>query len=244
MQKINATRYIDVYILCGGLGKRLRKLSLNLPKPMIPVRGKPFLDILIDYMYSFGFRRFILGTGYKADIIRKYYTNNPKKNVSIVLSKESKPLGTGGAVKKAQKLIKSNIFFVLNGDSFCDFNPLIFLKFHKSKNSSLSILLRKINNGKDYGEVNFDKSFRILGFNEKNKKAKQCWINAGVYLFDRKAFNFMPVKKAFSLELDFFPQMIKNKIYGYTKSGCFLDIGTPERYLTVERYLGKHKILS
>jgi NDP-sugar pyrophosphorylase family protein len=209
---------------------------------MLPVGGKPFLDILIDYMYGFGFRRFILGTGYKAGIIKRHYASIFKKDISISFSREERPLGTGGAVKKARKLIKSNIFFVLNGDSFCGFDPVNFLKFHKNKKSSLSILLRKITDGKDYGEVVFDKSFRILKFNEKNEKAKQCWINAGIYLFNKEILDFMPPKSIFSLEIDFFPEIVKNKVYGYTKSGCFLDIGTPQRYLTAEKYLNKYRV--
>jgi NDP-sugar pyrophosphorylase family protein len=231
---------IDVFILCGGLGKRLREVSDNMPKPMAQVGGRPFLDIIIDYMANFGFRRFILGLGYKADMIKAYYRKRKKSKLEILFSCEKVPLDTGGAVKNAKRLISSNLFLVLNGDSFCKFNPLGFLEFHKQKKSLISILLRKTTKAKDYGEVKVDRFWRILNFNEKNAKAKKCLINAGVYLFDKKIFNLMPRLSKFSLEFEFFPRMAKKKIFGYPYSGFFIDIGTPERYSQAIKYFLKN----
>ena len=114
----------DVYILCGGMGKRLRSVIKNNPKPMVGIGEKPFLDIIIDYMADFGFRRFILGLGYKAEVFKRYYKNFKPKDLEIEFCEEKTPLGTGGAVKKAKKLIISRSFLVLNGDSFCKFEPL------------------------------------------------------------------------------------------------------------------------
>lgn len=239
MQK--TAKDVDVYILCGGLGKRLRKISPKVPKPLVKIGGKSFLDIIINYMANFGFRRFILGIGYKADVVKEYYIRNPKQGLKIIFSQEKEPLGTGGAVKKAKKLISSNPFFVLNGDSFCNFNPLDFLKFHKKKKSLVSILLRQVSGAKDYGEAKVDRSWRILSFNEKNNTRGKSWINAGAYLFDKKVFNFMPVADRFSLEYDFFPKIAGSNIFGYHKSGFFIDIGTPERYWEAKKYLEKNE---
>ena len=158
----------DVYILCGGFGKRLKSITKNSPKPMVKIGEKPFLDIIIDYMAGFGFRCFILGLGYKAEVFKKYYRDFKRKDLEIKFCEERTPLGTGGAVKKAKSLIKSNPFLVLNGDSFCKFNPLNFLKFHKKKKAIVSILLRKVLSGADYGRVKLDKAGRITDFNEKN----------------------------------------------------------------------------
>lgn len=229
----------DVYILSGGLGKRLKTVTRNKPKPMIKVGGRPFLDIIIDYMMSFGFRRFILGIGYKAEIFKEYYKNFKSQNLSIKFSEEKIPLGTGGAVKKAKNLIKSSPFLILNGDSFCEFDPLDFIKFHKRQKASVSILLKKISSGVDYGRVKLDKSGRIVGFNEKDSQAKNCLINAGIYAFDKNVFDLFPQDKAFSLERDFFPKLKRKNCFGYTKSGFFIDIGTPERYLKADKYFLK-----
>lgn len=227
---------IDVFILCGGLGKRLRAISKNKPKPMVEVGNKPFLDILIQYLSKYGFRRFILGVGYEANFIKQYYRKKRFKDIELVFSEEKTPLGTGGALKKAEKLIRSNHFFVLNGDSFANFIPENFLNFHKKKKALASILLRKILNGKEYGEIKMDKNSRVLRFNEKNYNAKSCLINAGVYIFDKKVFEIMPVTRNFSLEYDLFPKLIKMGIFGYKYSGFFIDIGTPKRFREAQKY--------
>lgn len=227
---------IDVLILCGGLGKRLRKITRNsIPKAMIRFGDGPFLDIIINYMAGFGFRRFILGVGYKADAITDYYRNAKRSALDVYFSHEKRPLGTGGAVKNAQRLIKSDYFFVLNGDSFCRFNPLSFFSSHKQKKALVSILLTKIGSGREYGEVKADKNLRILKFNEKNRQAKKCLVNAGVYIFSKKAFYLMPSQARFSLERDFFPKMLKKGVFGYLSSAYFIDIGTPKRYLMAKK---------
>lgn len=222
---------IDVFILAGGLGKRLRAISRNKPKPMVEIGDKPFLDLILDYMADFGFRRFILGTGYKADVIKKYYTHNKKPGLNIIFSRERSPLDTGGAVKNARSKIKSRYFFVLNGDSFCKFSPLDLINFHNKNKAIVSILLGHVSDGREYGEVKIDRSLRIQSFNEKRAKAKKCLVNAGVYIFDRQIFSLMPHGKKFSLERDLFPSLVGGRIFGYPKSGFLIDIGTPERYI-------------
>lgn len=238
---MNSLVNIDVLILCGGQGKRLRKVSANMPKPMAQVGGRAFLDIVIDYMANFGFRRFILGLGYKSDMIKAHYSTRKNPKLEILFSCEKVPLDTGGAVKKAKGLIKSSPFLVLNGDSFCKFNPLDLLRFHKQKKSLITILLKRISDAKEYGEVKIDKSWRILEFSEKNSRVKKSLINAGVYIFDKKMFNLMPRLSKFSLEFDFFPQMAKKRIFGYPYSGFFIDIGTPQGYSQAIKYFLKNK---
>lgn len=236
----NTVKPIDVLILCGGLGKRLRKISKDIPKPMVKFGNLPFLDLLIKYMASFGFRRFILAVGYKAGVISKYYSNKRVANIDIVFSYERRPLGTGGAVKNAKKLVKSDPFFVLNGDSYCQFSPSSFLKFHRRKKSLISILLREAPEAQEYGAVKMGAASRILNFNEKNNKAKRSLINAGIYTFSWEVFKLMPAIGQFSLERDLFPAVISRKrIYGYKTSGLFIDIGTPQRYKKAKEIFSK-----
>ncbi|MFH1440819.1 MAG: nucleotidyltransferase family protein [Candidatus Omnitrophota bacterium] len=240
----NPFKDIDVFILCGGLGKRLRKLNLNAPKPMAKIGGRPFLDMIIDYMADFGFRRFILGLGYKGEDIKKYYSTKPGQSLKIIFSQEKSPLGTGGAVKKAKKMIKSRHFLVLNGDSFYQFNPLDFLSFHKRKKSLVTILLKRLcGDAKDYGTVKIDKLSNIISFQEKNEKAKNGLINSGVYLFNNKVFDLMPRKRSFSLEHELFPELYGRGLFGYVGSGYFIDIGTPERFFKARKHFLKNKNL-
>jgi len=224
---------IDVFILCGGLGTRLRAVSKGVPKSMVEINKHPFLNIIITYLASFGFKRFILGIGYKADYIVDYYKNYKIPGIDILFSRENIILGTGGAVSNSRKLLRrDNLpFLVLNGDSFCKFNPLEFLSFHKQKKASISILLRKVSRCEDYGSIKIDKNYRILSFCEKSSSLKSGWINSGVYLFEKKIFSLMPKKRKFSLETDFFPSILNKKCFGFVYNKLFIDIGTPQRYL-------------
>lgn len=225
----NALHNIDVFILCGGRGSRLNRAGIDTPKPMQEIRGRPFLDIIIRYLSGFGLRRFILGTGYKAGVIESYYRQNALSGVEIVFSPEDRPLDTGGAVCNARGLIRSSHFFVLNGDSFCKFNPARLFSFHQKKKAMASILLRKAGDTMDFGSVKMGSASRIVSFNEKAHSAQSSLINAGVYIFDKNIFSLFPHKKFFSLEYDFFPKIIPRGIFGYITAVFFIDIGTPQR---------------
>lgn len=225
---------IDVLILCGGLGKRLKSVVSDRPKPMAEIDGHPFLDILIDYVASYGFQRFILCVGYRADIIKQYYRKKSKL-VTILFSEESKPLGTAGAVKNAQKIIKSNPFLVMNGDSFCKINLHQFLNFHLSKRALLSIALVKSKKTAEFGVVKLGDSQQIIEFDEKGKAGCSNLINAGIYLFEKEVLSKIPKDKNYSLEYNLFPRM--KKCYGYITEGIFVDIGIPEEYKRAKRIL-------
>jgi len=231
---------IDVLILCGGEGKRLRKVSGKAPKPMVLIGNKPFLDIVINYFKSFGFKKFILSIGYKSDYIKKYYRLNKPEGIKMLFSKENQPLGTGGAVKKVKRLIQSKSFLVLNGDSFARVDIEKFVKFYRKKKAKALILLRTSRNGKDVGRVTINKNSELTNFSEKTIDNSSALMNSGIYLFDTEIFSYMPRKKVFSLEYDFFPQMIGKRVYGYKETGFFVDIGTPERYFAARKYLLKN----
>ena len=218
---------IDALILCGGFGIRLKAVIGDKPKCMAEFNGKPFLDILCRNLERFGIKRIILCVGYKAKVIKKYYKNK----TGIIFSQEKSPLGTGGAIKRAQRLIRSNPFLVLNGDSFCNVNLSDFLKFHINRKARATICLAKLNqdkNSKDFGAVILDGQKRILGFCEK-KKNKAGLINAGIYLFDKKMLSLIPRDQIYSLELDLFPKTQK-RFFGFSTNQPFIDIGTPGRF--------------
>jgi len=228
---------IDVVILCGGFGKRLQTIVKDIPKPMARIKHRPFLSILIDFIASYGFKRFILCTGYKADVIERYYKQKTNKLI-IEFSREEKPLGTGGAIKNAENYIKSSPFLVANGDSFCEINLKEFVDFHFKKEALISIAVTNKDICDDYGTINIDDSHRIIEFNEKIKGYKNRLINAGFYLLQREAFSLMPEKINFSIERDFFPQIIKKNLYAFETQESVIDIGTPERYEKAKHLLG------
>ncbi|NND53258.1 MAG: NTP transferase domain-containing protein [Flavobacteriaceae bacterium] len=219
---------LDVVILCGGLGKRLRSVDPDTPKVMVEFEDRPFLDIVMERLASQGLQRFVLCTGYKAQWIEEYYRKNERDFV-VDFSREDEPLGTGGAVKNAQPIIESDPFFVLNGDCYCDVSFQDFADFHQAKQATASIVAAHVDDSKDYGSLTLDDSEKILAFEEKQDKGAAL-INAGRYCFNQDVFNMMPKDTKFSLEYDVFPKLIGESLYGFRSAGEFFDIGTPQRY--------------
>lgn len=232
---INICSDIDAVILCGGRGMRLRPVVNDRPKVMAKIDSQPFLDLLIAYLRGFGFKRFILCIGYKGSFIKDYYIKKIKNSGTIVFSSEKSPMGTGGALKKARKLIQSNPFLVLNGDSFIRADIQKFIKSHSDRDAHISVILKKSSSTKDYGSVDIDSASRIIDFQEKNKAGKPAYINCGIYLCGQEIFDLMPKSKKFSLERDFFPKMTKGGFYGHVVNSAFIDIGTPEKYNKAKR---------
>lgn len=228
---------IDVVILSGGQGSRLRELISDRPKPMAEIDSRPFLDILMEYVAGFGFRRFIVCTGYMSDVIRKYYSGRDLP-YEVVISNEDKPLGTGGAVKNSESLIRSSNILLMNGDSFCPLDLNGFVKFHTDKQSELSLTLVKVDDARDYGTVVIDESNRIVAFAEKKSK-KSGLVNAGVYIINRSALSLIPPNTFYSLEHDLFPMLINRNFFGYITKEMFIDIGTPERFKMAQKVLLK-----
>lgn len=229
---------IDVVILCGGLGKRLRPVINDRPKPMAQVNNKPFLDTLIEYVASFGFKRFILCTGYMGEVIRKHYKESSSP-LEFVFSQETAPLGTGGAIKNAHSLIQSDSFLVMNGDSFCKFDLKRFYKFHLIKKAMLSIVLSKVRNNQSSGIVILGRDKRIVEFKEKAELTRGAYSSAGIYLMEQEIFQVMKNKRIFSLEYDIFPALTVKDCYGYYCKNYFIDIGTPQNLMKASDFL-KH----
>ncbi|MBF0473098.1 MAG: NTP transferase domain-containing protein [Nitrospirae bacterium] len=226
----------DIVILCGGIGSRLQAVVSDRPKPMAQMGDRSFLDILIIHAASYGYKRFILCTGYKQGFIRDYYQDK-FRDLEIIISEESSPLGTAGAVKNAQSFIKSDVFFAMNGDSFCQLDYNDFMSFHKNKNAFISIALVLKENISEYGRVLIDESSRIISFSEKINLEDIGLINGGVYIFNQRVFDHIPQMIQYSIEYDLFPKILDKVIYGYEKTGKFIDIGTPERYTQAKDYL-------
>ncbi len=219
---------IDVVILCGGLGTRLRPISGDLPKVLMPFAGRPFIDILIESLLPFGFRRFILCVGHLKEKVQMHFK---KSNYEVIFSEEEKPLGTGGAVKKAAPHIDCPSFLVMNGDSICPVDFSLFYTFHLQKGGILSLVLAKSQSGQDYGVVEVDDNQRVISFREKNQCHKTMFINGGIYFMKRDIFDHMPVEARFSLEYDLFPKILPHGCYGFQTDSEVIDIGTPERYV-------------
>lgn len=234
MDTVGNSKNIDVVILCGGLGTRISDIFPDTPKTLLKFKKNTFLDILIEELNSFGFKNFILAVGHLKEKIKNHKFNS-SKNLKIHFSQENIPLGTGGALKNAEKFLKADVVLVINGDSFCKVDYLDLINFHIDKKSLITVVLSKKTRRKDGGNVVLGENEKISRFSEK--KGKGLLINAGIYLMNKEVFKLMPGGKKFSLEYDFFPKILKKGCFGYRVDADLIDIGTPQRYKKAQRLL-------
>jgi len=219
---------MQALILTGGQGKRMRSLTDKIPKPLLPVGDVPFLEILINFLKKQEVEDFILATGYKADMIENYFSTGEKFNVKIFHSKEKIPLDTGGAVKKAENIIKDEDILILNGDSFIDFDLNKMLEFHKKMGKPITMAVTQVRNPSCSGQLMIDNNI-VTRFEEKGKRTKQGFINAGVYIFQKDILKKFPENKKISLEKEIFPKFA-GKISAFKVNGYFIDIGIEKDY--------------
>lgn len=217
-------------ILSGGFGTRLSHVVSDVPKPMAPIKEKPFLDYIIKTLKQQGFDNFIFLTGYKSEFIEDYFKD--LENTTFI--KEETALGTGGAILNAFDKLQDE-FFVINGDTFFDIDYDILEQFGKDK--PITLALRYTNNIERYGFVEIDDNFAIKSFVEKSSLPKDKidgYINGGIYYIHKSALKPYADKfngEFISMETEMFPQLLaNNKLNGLPIGGCFIDIGIPEDY--------------
>ncbi|HWB62439.1 MAG TPA: nucleotidyltransferase family protein [Chitinophagales bacterium] len=215
-----------VIILAGGLGTRLRGVIKDIPKPMAPVNGQPFLHYIFKYLEKYNVTDVILAVGYKYEPLKDFFGNR-YGNITIQYSIEEEPLGTGGGIKKAYQLVNSNAF-VLNGDTFFDIDLHALKAFYKTTVSDLALALKPLQNFDRYGTVELNTENRITAFIEKKPMAEGL-INGGVYYAHKDLFTQLNLPEKFSLEKDLLEKYVgRLKINGCVFNDYFIDIGIPE----------------
>ena len=221
---------ITALILSGGQGTRIRHLLNGLPKPMYPVFDKPFIEYQINYLQSFGIKKFVISTGYRSDAFKEYF------GAQHTIVEESEPLGTGGAVLFALDAIETEKFICLNGDTLFLLNFQEFLDDACARPYS-SIALKVIEDSSRYGSVWIDnQTSRITRFSEKNTDSSGL-INAGIYLLNKSQLQKHNFERICSIEKDIFPELVKDGLYGFKTEAEFIDIGTPETLNIVEDFI-------
>lgn len=225
----------EAIILAGGFGTRLQSVVSDVPKPMAPVNGEPFLNYLFDYLKCFNIQHVVLSTGYLSDKIINYYQAS-FKDIHISYTTEVSPLGTGGGIRLAMEKCLENEVLVMNGDSFFDISLSDFYHQHKLADSDCSLALRTVNNAARYGTITLNDSRQIVTFQEKNNIPCAGLINAGIYLIRKSVFmNQTPREQSFSIEKDFFEKNLNDlKLFGFEYTGYFMDIGIPEDYTQIQ----------
>lgn len=223
---------MKAFVLAAGAGTRLRPLTSNLPKPMVPILGHPALYYTLENLKKNGFKEIYINLFYRPKAITKYF-NKENLGLSLYYSYEKKLLGTAGAVKKNEKVFDET-FVVMSGDGLTDINLKKALAFHKKNKSVATIVLKKIDARFEYGITVTDKSGKIKSFIEKPKWGDifTNTVNTGIYIFEPEIFDFIPKKKFFDFSMDLFPLLLKNKkrIYGYIMDEYWTDIGNIYEY--------------
>ena len=192
-------------ILAGGLGKRLRPITDYVPKPLIPINNIPILERQIRHLKKFGINKFIVCTGYKTEQIRNFLDAKNNFGVEIKLVNEKKPLGTGGAIKNASKLIDEKTFFVLNGDIITNIN----VNLLKSKQNSIAAVSLRTK----FGIMDIEND-KVARFSEK-KNISDYWMNAGIYYLSNKIISDLP--KTGNIEDTTFPTYAKESMLNVVK---------------------------
>jgi len=229
---------IDVIVLAGGLGTRLRDAVPDVPKPLAPVAGRPFLDILLGGLDGKPWiGKIVLAIGHMADRIVAAYSGRKMFSFDIIFSVECEPLGTGGAARLALDRTETPEVLVLNGDSFVEADWEDFIDRHRCMGYPLSMVLRQVADVERYGRVVLDEQGRVLRFEEKRAGAGPGLVNAGAYLFDRRLLERVPIGRNLSMEVDLMPGFLQEGAGGVVTVGKFIDIGMPESYRLAQRYL-------
>ena len=222
----------DAIILAGGLGTRLRSVVTDRPKVLAPVNDKPFLDIILNFLTHFKrIDHVVLSLGYMAGKKVEEYEHRNIYPYNISFSIEEKPLGTGGGIKKALSLAKTESVLVLNGDSFVDVNIDELFRFHMDHRAALTMTIVEMDDACRFGRVVLGEDGRIIAFLEKeSNKDESGYINAGVYVLERILFDAIDADVPLSLERDLMPSFLTKGIYGFPTKKEFIDMGTPESY--------------
>lgn len=215
-------------ILAGGLGTRLRSVINDVPKPLAPVNGQPFLFYLLHHLSTQNISRIILSVGYKHELIQSVIGNH-FQSIPIEYVIETEPMGTGGAMRLAARHIEED-FFLLNGDTLAELSLSELKQFHQNHHAAISLSLAEIKGQTRYGTVILDQQ-RVIGFRQKQIQPVSGLINAGTYLISQAVLNQLPPENIpFSLEQFLENSLTKMAVFGLQNTDYFIDIGIPEDY--------------
>jgi mannose-1-phosphate guanylyltransferase len=222
-------------LLVGGFGTRLMPLTKNTPKPMLTVAGIPVTEHQLKMAKAAGITRIVLATSYLAELFTPYFGDGSKWGMQIQYAVEKTPLGTGGAIRNAAKLIDSSeSIVILNGDVLSSHNLAEQIRQHEQHNADVTLHLTQVEDARAYGCVPTDSIGRVSAFLEKMENPVTNQINAGCYVFNPRVLESIPFDTVVSIERETFPLLVKNGavVYGYVENSYWVDIGTPHALMT------------
>jgi len=220
-------------ILAGGKSTRLYPLTLDLPKPLVPVLDRPVVDHIIDYLASHGVDDIVINVHYLADQIESYIGDGSRWGVSMTYLREKELMGSAGAVKQVASRF-GETFVVIGCDDVTDVDLSEAVRFHRERSAEATIVLHEANEVSQYGVVVTDGSGRITGFQEKPKSGteRSKFVNTGIYIFEPSVLSRIPAKTFYDFGKQVFPEMLAAgaRFYGMRTTSYWCDIGTPGEY--------------
>jgi D-glycero-alpha-D-manno-heptose 1-phosphate guanylyltransferase len=230
----NNESHLEVIVLAGGLGTRLRKEVPDLPKSMAPIGGRPFLEVLLGDLKRKGFKRGILSLGYMADAIITHFGKR-FLDMELAYAVEEFPLGTGGAVRLAMGECRRDHVYVLNGDTFLDLEVESMERQWQARRQPMIVGCHVPDTGR-FGRLITDQE-KVVGFVEKGSSGPGL-INAGCYILNRGQLDAYPLYTPFSLESDYLSKVVKASPFDlFVTSNPIIDIGVPEEYARAQKEL-------
>lgn len=228
---------IQAMIMAGGEGVRLRPMTVDRPKPLVPLLGKPVMGYTLQLLKQHGINNIGVTLCFQPKKIRAAFGDGEREGVHLEYFEETMPLGTAGSIRLAEKQLKTT-FFVLSGDGLTDCNLTKALEFHKKKKAAATLVLKRVDVPLRYGVVMTDDESRIVGFSEKpswsNVYSNQ--VNTGIYILEPEVFRWIPEGKMQDFGKDVFPRLLKEKLplYGYEMEGYWCDVGNSEAFLQAQ----------
>lgn len=222
----------EAIVLVGGLGTRLRAVVNDVPKPLAPVVGRPFLGWVLDRLAAEGMRRIILATGYMSELVEQSI-GSEWAGMRIVYSREEKPRGTGGAIRLAAESLERDAAHVMNGDTFLRYSLAQLESATTHADAWVGMALALVDDVGRYGALRLENG-RVVDFQEKGGSGAG-YINAGCYFMTRHALQALPQQDAFSFETEVLqPLVSQRRVAAFVQTDSFVDIGVPEDYMRAQ----------
>lgn len=224
---------MQAVIMAGGKGVRLRPMTCNLPKPMVPVLGRPVMEYSLHLLKKHGVKRAVATVQYLPEAISRYFGDGSPWGVRLEYAQEDTPLGTAGSVKNAMDGINEP-FFVLSGDALTDIDLTRAMAFHREKQAAVTIVLKKVPDPVRFGVVITDEDSRVVRFQEKPEwdEVFSDTVNTGIYILNPDVMRRVPPGKPYDFSQHLFPELLRENvpIFGWVADGYWCDIGSPEQY--------------
>jgi mannose-1-phosphate guanylyltransferase len=223
----------DAVILVGGLGTRLRPLTLSAPKPMLPTAGVPFLTHLISRIRDAGIEHVVLGTSYRAEVFADHFGDGAALGVELEYVVETEPLGTAGGIRNVASRLRGENAMIFNGDVLSGVDLRALLATHVDTEADVTLYLTKVDDPRAFGCVPTDADGRVTAFCEKDPNPVTDQINAGTYVFRREIVDTIPTGRAVSVERETFPGLLADgvRICGHVDSTYWRDLGRPSDFV-------------